>query len=137
MVENIIETFVPNYIEIYLSCSTIPGFKFDGYKIPVFHLLHIRSESTIEGMGSRIVNTIMKEKKDQWQRCISLLNKRRRKRNKVCYGGKFKKNKLSSSPTTTSNITPETTTKSTTSTRTSTKTSATCITVNDTIQPAR
>ena len=44
IIEETIETFVPNYVELYSSCVGIPGFSLDTCEIPGFQLVKLRAE---------------------------------------------------------------------------------------------
>ena len=44
---------LPNYTEMDISCSAIPGFYFDSYDIPGIKLLQIRSKDELTVMSKK------------------------------------------------------------------------------------
>jgi hypothetical protein len=82
--------FEPNYVDVYLSCLSIPGFDFNELNFPGFELLEIRAEETMQKMGNNMVKTVLKEKEKLWKIDLELLTKRRLNKNKVYHGRKRK-----------------------------------------------
>ena len=66
--EETIGTFIPNYVDVYTSCVAIPGFSFDKCEIPGFQLVKLRAERTLTEMGTRLVNTVVNDKKHRWRK---------------------------------------------------------------------
>ena len=76
--EDTIGTFIPNYVEVYTSCVVIPGFSFDNCEIPGFQLVKLRAERTLRKMGTRLVNTVLNDKKQSWRKDTDKLTSRGR-----------------------------------------------------------
>ena len=76
--EETIGTFIPNYVDVYTSCVAIPGFSFDKCEIPGFQLVKLRAERTLTEMGTRLVNTVVNDKKQRWRKDIASLTSRGR-----------------------------------------------------------